>query len=403
MIYARDENVQELASAFGVRVKEQRERVDALEPHVAAIRAREAYPSLAQAVAANPGRSVLVNSNDQSLPANFAGVLLEYTAEATARSIDQKGWWPDKAMRTLRSQHKPGHPDQKHSTLNIETLASGSGKNGPFSADYGVSINVAKKDFATGAAVSGEIDGLTIYVRQDGARGLPSSDPGTSDACGILINVQNVEDVGFVAPIEAVSSNIQGSAPYGIRRSIGAQMAPITANQPGGMVSYGHVVMSTAGDNDYAYYAGVTGGTWDYLFYSPDRMSITGDGEYRILTPDWQGGALQIMRGRGQNDASMLFHRGLGPLMLMTAEAASIQFVTANVERLRVRSDGHFVPATGQTINLGDPGARFASAFLTNLNTSGEVTLADLPTTNPGVSGRLWRDAANGNVLKVSP
>jgi hypothetical protein len=37
------------------------------------------------------------------------------------------------------------------------------------------------------------------------------------------------------------------------------------------------------------------------------------------------------------------------------------------------------------------------------LDTAGNVIVSGLPTSAPATSGALWRDAANGNVLKVVP
>lgn len=384
--YALDQNVQQLATAFGTDMGNARRDIimadgKATDAAASAGPGIGEYASLSAAVTANPSGSVRINYDEQALPASFAGVLLEYTRRATARNIPQSAMSVDQAMRTLRTQFPASHPDVKWSGLNIEGQALGSGKNGPFSADYGVSINVAKQGYASGTAVSGEIDGLTIYVRQDGARGLPSGDPGSSDACGILINAQNVEDVGFVSPIEVTSSNIQGVSPFGFRYRIQAQMAPITANAAGGPITYGHVVVAKDGANTHAYYAGAEGAaTWTNLLHSPNRLSITWDGEYRLLTPDWTGGALRLFRGRGVNDGSQLLHRGTGALVINAADAAPVQFATSGVVRASFNAGGTFAPATGQTINLGSPTVPWAFGYFTNLQATGnQITMSGLP------------------------
>lgn len=453
MTAARDENVQALAQVFGRDMGDANTRITSLDAHpsygaalsavkpadlrsVAAIvgqfrvvwrpdptgtclgggwspadmpTPQHWNGSLADAVLNTAGGTVRIDYDEQSIPSNHAGVLLEYTKQATARNITQTGWWPDTALRTLRAQHPAGHPDQKQSTLNIEMLADGSGKNGPYSSDYGMSINAAKRGYATGAAVSGEIDGLTIYVRQDGARGLPLGSTQSSDACGILINAQNVEDVGFVAPIEATSSNISGVSPFGYRRRIQAQMAPITPNAPGGMISYGHVVVAKDGANNHAYYAGAEGAaTWATILHSPERVSVTWDGEYRILTPDWASGAARFARGRAVNDALTIINRGTGGVLVNAQEAGPISFATANVERMRINAAGHLVPASGQSPNLGDPGSRFAALFTGQMNSNGAVTMTNLPVHADNAAalaagltaGRVYR-TATGQMMVV--
>ena len=37
------------------------------------------------------------------------------------------------------------------------------------------------------------------------------------------------------------------------------------------------------------------------------------------------------------------------------------------------------------------------------LDTAGNVIVSGLPTSAPATSGALWRDAANGNVIKIVP
>ena len=76
----------------------------------------------------------------------------------------------------------------------------------------------------------------------------------------------------------------------------------------------------------------------------------------------------RLLRGAsGPNSATVLTHRGTGALQVVTEEAAPIAFLTNNVERFRVGTDGQFgiggvnYGTTGQTIVSG--GAAAAPAW----------------------------------------
>lgn len=73
-----------------------------------------------------------------------------------------------------------------------------------------------------------------------------------------------------------------------------------------------------------------------------------------------------------------------------------------------VAADGELRPLTNLTFNIGSASYRAAGVYTGLLNASGAVTMSgavsmtNLPTSDPGVSGRLWRDPST-NVVKVSP
>ena len=378
MTYALDARVRELAVAFGTDQGAQDAAIEAAQ--ASAGPGIGEYASLAAAVAANGGGSIRINYDEQALPADFAGVLLEYTKMATARNITQSGWSVDQAMRTLRSQHPAGHPDEKLSTLNIEALATGSFKNGPNSSDYGASINVAKQGFFSGTPLSGEIDGLTIYVRQDGPKGLPSGDPGSSDAAGILINAQNVGDCGWLGGIEISTSNID-PVTAAITRSIQTQMGVHAGNTPSGPLSYGFVAMATAGQHEAAFYASESGGgTFKNLFFSPGDMAIGGDGaiKFRPSTfDDWLG---RIERATGANGAMQITQTGTGGIGIMNQANAPIIFGVSNTNKAQVTNSA-LSPVANAGMDMGTTALRWSQFWGVALNLSGgQVTLSALPT-----------------------
>ncbi len=81
------------------------------------------------------------------------------------------------------------------SAASVTATARGSGTNGPLTAQTGMTINMSKDNWWTGGKV-GEVDGLGILVRQNGAH---------SDSSGILVNVQN-QGHGFLSATEFASS-----------------------------------------------------------------------------------------------------------------------------------------------------------------------------------------------------
>lgn len=300
-----------------------------------------------------------------SLPSDFSGTLLEYDEASALR------WFHTRsdvgtAKRAFYAQH-PAHASEAMATLSIDTDARGSTANGPSTADYALSLNIAKKGFATGGAVGGEINGLTINVRQDGPQGLPSSDPGSSDACGILINAQTVGTAGFVAASETVTTQIDPST-FATLRGVRTQAGAITSNASPSPLSYGFSVVSDAGSNNYAFYAGQTGsGSWQNLFFAQDKMRIDGGGNYFVTTSDWPSGAWQLSRAAGAAGALTLFNAGIGGIILTAGGLGEIKFATNSTVRWGVNSAGGFVPETGLSVNIGDPSKLILGVYARDL------------------------------------
>ena len=50
-----------------------------------------------------------------------------------------------------------------------------------------------------------------------------------------------------------------------------------------------------------------------------------------------------------------------------------------------------FVPGTGGEVDLGETTSRWVTLYTENINANSDITFANLPTSNPGIAGRLWR------------
>lgn len=361
------------------------------------------YASLAAAVADNPGGSVRINYDEQNLPADFAGVLLEYTRQTTTRNINQSGFLPDQALRTFRAQHPANHPDVKWSTINIETQARGSGKNGPFSADYGMTVNVAKRGYSSGTALGGEMDGITVYLRQDGPDGFPSQDPGSSDAAAIMVNAQNIGTCGFVALSDQTVSNLLREPGFPIALQMQTQHGVIDANNAAGKVAFGYVAVMKAGTGRTAFHAGTSGtGDWENLFDSPN-LRATWAGELRFRsTADYADFGGRVFRQSGLNGQMVLANKGNTGIAITATSSAAITFATADTNRVQISAAGNLQPFADLGAELGNAGRRWGNTHTQALVLYGSsLTASALPVhadnaaaTGAGLTaGRFYRTA----------
>lgn len=133
-----------------------------------------------------------------TLPSTYAA-LLEYEGPNAVMNVyQQSGETTRFAKRLMRGQTSSGsHLGLEYSVLGVEGVCTGSGASGPTNADYGLTLSLIKKDFPT-TAVSGEIDGMNIVVRNGG--------PNSDTTCW-LGNVSHYGQ-GFTAVFEASSSNV---------------------------------------------------------------------------------------------------------------------------------------------------------------------------------------------------
>lgn len=344
--------------------------------------------ALAAAVADNPNTTIRINYDEQALPANFAGALLEYTSRAAVRSYGLTTFEPaNVAQRMLRTMHPTRGAGNEIGQM-IEAVAIGSGLNGPGNATIAQAIAVAKRSYGSGSAVGGEIDGLRITVRQDGPQGLANNDPGSSDSAGLLINVQNRGDCGWIAAFEAQTTN--AAVGGGVARQIQTKIGVLNTNDTLKR-SYGFSAVGNTGSNHSAFYAL----NFDFALFSDAGLAIRPSGEYAIITPEWATGGGRLIRGQGINDAFTVQGRGANGITI-TAPEGFVSFATGGIVRMRVASDGHWVPQVNNGANLGAASLRWNNAFLSNLNVSGSIiSMSGLPTSNPADgTSRLWMDPA---------
>ena len=325
--------------------------------------------SFTEALAAANGRIVTVPeaNNTTALPEDYSTALLEYQGETDTRLFSDTV--DGTAKKLLKGQFPSPHQNSRRSILGVEAQPQGSGLNGPASADCGLTVGVRKKGF-DGATrpPAGEIDGLYIVVRQDGPTGQPSGGSNSSDASGILVDIQNIDDVGFTSAWEAATSNYNRAA-GAITRSIQTQIGVLNMNGSP-VTSYGYVCSATTGALGTAYYAGkASGASWDYILDAPGSVKIDKYGNYVAINPAWGSGAFSISRTNETTNASTQFnHRGTGALFLNCAEAGAIQFGISNATVLEINAAGHFLPTTNLVGNLGTPTRRFSELYAYQLN-----------------------------------
>jgi hypothetical protein len=273
------------------------------------------------------------------------------------------------AKKSIKTQFPTPHTTSIWSAYNIEAVSQGSGKNGPSYADYGQTINLYKKGYAgVTNPIAGEIDALSISIRQDGPKGQPAGGALSSDCAGILVNIQNVEDCGFLAVMEASSSTYnRGSS--SITKAIQTQIGALDTNQVGSP-SYGYVTSSTTGQNTYAFYASESGtGTWENILYAPKSVTIDASGNYKAINASWPSGAWSIGRSADLNGSTQFNHRGSGALFFNTADTGSaIQFGTENVIKWQIDSSGNIKPLSNTAYTVGAAAVRVSQVWASEVN-----------------------------------
>lgn len=306
------------------------------------------------------GRVVFVTdaNDDTALPADYSNTLFEFNGNRPMR-LTHTSSISGTAKKALKAQFPAAHPLSVRSAFHTEAQSQGSGKNGPDSADYGMTIAIHKKGYGSdNSPPAGEIDGLNIFVHQDGPKGEPSGGDNSSDASGILVNVQNVEDVGFTSAWEASTSNVE-RAGNTITKSVQTQIGVLDQNAVGAP-SYGYVCVATRGALGDAYYAGAAvGATWKNILNAPGSMRIDAAGNYRAFSPEWTDGSWSIVRGSGANASTQITHRGTGAMFLLAQDAGAIQLGTSGAVRWEVSSSGTLRPSSTYTsADVGDPNRR---------------------------------------------
>lgn len=331
----------------------------------------------ASAAASAAGRVTTVPfaGNTSVLPTTYSDTVFEYDGTSVLR-YDHTLASFGTAKKALRTQFAAAHPGSNLVAFNVEGIALGSGANGPTNADMGQNITIFKQGYGSGTAAGGEIDGLTIFVRQDGPQGYPSGDPLSSDSAGILINTQNIGNVGFTAAIECSTSNLNATT-FAVDYQIQTQMGVLDMNGVGAP-KYGFVAVSIAGSNTSAYHADQVSGSFSSLLSGngsftniinvPGKLTVDAAGNYSALTSSWPSGAWSISRPAGANSATTFLHRGTGALTMLTQDAGAIQFSTSNTARWEVDSTGQLRPATNLGYEFGASTRRIAQVWGYQIN-----------------------------------
>lgn len=111
----------------------------------------------------------------------------------------------DLEAQTIKASHLRYNNDVANiaiATSVIHTIAAGGTVNGPQRAEYAQIISMWKEGFGTTGAKGGEMDALSIVLRQDQRDGVQA------DGCGILINAQFLDNAGFVGGIEGQTTKL---------------------------------------------------------------------------------------------------------------------------------------------------------------------------------------------------
>lgn len=185
------------------------------------------------------------------------------------------------ASDVFRSTTTGTHPDVSRIAVAVELSPSGSGKNGPQSADYAMNLSNTKTNWAT-TTQTGEIDGLSVMLRQGGKMtgGI------ASDAAGILVNVGNVAGSGWIGAYESVTQNYAddgtgNTITRSVQNAIGV-LDSVTSNY------HGFTTTANAGALNAAYFANTGTGTWSaFLNYFSGGVNLFKvDGSGRIVLSD---------------------------------------------------------------------------------------------------------------------
>jgi hypothetical protein len=182
------------------------------------------------------------------------------------------------AKNVLRTEHAASHVGTSVISHHLEMRANGSGGNGPANADVGWHMSAIKKNFATGSAVAGEMDGISIALRQDGP------DTGVaSDSSTFLVNAFTATQNGFISGLEGnVGSMLRGPT-YAIQKWAGFQIG--TCDTSTGQAN-GCVISSWAGALDSGYHLQENGTS---SFNTPWAYSINGQFKWRVGTDGTMG------------------------------------------------------------------------------------------------------------------
>lgn len=361
------------------------------------------YDTIADAVTGNAGGGFRLNYDPSTLPSDYRDVVMESTVKSRNRNYAQTAFSANLSHRILRTA-SGAHAGRTESARHTEMLAWGSTQNGPANATVGESIYITKRGYAAGSAVGGEIDGIELFLRQDGPDGFPSADPGSSDAAALMVNAQNIGTCGFVAVLDASVSNVLRTSGFPIDISMQVQSGVIDANNAAGKVSFGHVAVMRAGTGRTAFHAGVSNtGTWENLFDSPN-LRATWAGELRFRsTADYTDYGGRVLRPAGLNSQLSIENRGNLGIALRCIDSAAITFASGGTNRWQMSAAGNWQPVTDMVGDIGNAARRIGTTHTQALIVYGNTFSAPvLPAFEDNaaalagglLAGRVYRTAA---------
>lgn len=219
------------------------------------------------------------------------------------------------------------HAGKSHTASSIISQPTGTGTNGPTNADYAQIISLNKKNFGSGTAATGELDGMYIVVRNDSAAGNPNS-----DTTGFLMDIANYGS-GFNAGYEIHTATIASNV---INSQIALQAAVIN-NRDGG--SWGYVYNATIGAQSGAQLMQNQGtGRWGFLQQFVDSTGVI---RFNIPVDSNQVARIQLKDSAGNQKTMRVNSNKLS--FLNSGESAEI---------MTVDDSGNLV--TGGTATLGN-------------------------------------------------
>jgi hypothetical protein len=185
------------------------------------------------------------------------------------------------------SYHDGPHATSQLQSTHYRTIAKGSGVNGAQYADYVLGLTVEKENWSNSAlAEAGEIDGLTIFLRNGGPNS--GGDPSISGGAAILANVGQINESGATQIMEAVSQVFDRATPSTLLREINVQVGMCNTRDSD---YYGIILGSNVGSQDAAIrIASTTAAPWNRFIEgrkdSVDRYVVgdTGITRWRTAT-----------------------------------------------------------------------------------------------------------------------
>lgn len=138
------------------------------------------------------------------------------------------------SQKVFRGQNDRLSSNRLHSLVHIENHPKGSGQSGQTTADVGLTVAVLKQGLASGSAVSGELNGIDIGIRNDGA---------DSDSAALLLNV-GTYGTGFNCLFEGQVSDLRNNV---VNKALNVQLCVVDTRAN---TSYGMVIQSQKGAQD---------------------------------------------------------------------------------------------------------------------------------------------------------